>query len=338
MHYSIPANMKAVRQDQAGGRLYMAEIPVPKPGKGEVLVKMAASPFNPSDLSFLMGNYVQQPDYPHTPGIEGSGTVVASGGGVLANLRLGKRVACSSTAGKGGTWAEYMVTSAMKVIPFGKNINMEQGAMLIVNPLTVNAFMTIAKTGKHRAIVNNAAASVLGQMLIRNCDRAKLPLINIVRREEQVELLKKQGAKYVLNSSGPHFETELKKLSGQLNATLFFDAVAGKETSLLLKIAPKGSTIMVYANLSGSTIEVDPRLLLQDDKTIGNFYLGNWAAKRGILQTLAAARKVQKLVSNEFASTVRKRYSLDHAQSALNDYTHQMTGGKVLLVMDKEKD
>lgn len=326
--------MKAVRQDEAGGQLYLAEVPVPKPAKGEVLVRMAAAPFNPSDLSYLQGTLGHQPNYPVIPGIEGSGTVVASGGGLLANFRMGKRVTCSSSDEHGGTWAEYMVTSAMRVIPLKKGLSMEQGSMLIVNPMTALAFINIAHEGKHKAIANNAAASVLGQMLVRLCQKENLPIINIVRRTEQSELLKSIGAKYVLNSTDIDFEEQLKASAHELKATLFLDAVNGDQTEKLVKASPYGSKILLYSNLSGENINVEPRLLIQGSKTIDSFYLGGWAAKRTILQTLKAAKQAQALVGNELASEVRKRYPLSQAQEALEFYSQNMTGGKVLLTME----
>ena len=333
MKHQIPSKMKVVRQDEAGGKLYITEIPVPKPSKGEVLVKMAAAPFNPSDLSFLRGTYVQKPKYPVIPGIEGSGIVVASGGGLLANIRLGKRVTCSSSEGKGGTWAEYMVTSAMRVIPLQKNLTMEQGSMLIVNPMTALAFLNIAREEKHHAVVNNAAASVLGQMLIKLFHKENILLINIVRRQEQVDLLKSLGATYVLNSSNDDYEEQLTKLTHELNATLLLDAVTGKQTEILVKAAPYGSKILIYSNLTGDKISVEPRLLIQGNKCINSFYLGGWAAKRNVIQTLKSARQAQKLAGNALSSSIRRKYPLEQAQEALEYYTDNMTGGKILLTM-----
>jgi NADPH:quinone reductase-like Zn-dependent oxidoreductase len=334
MKYTIPLSMKAVMQIEAGGELISKEVPVPKPHKGEVLVKMAASPMNPSDLSFLKGTYVQKPNYPVLPGIEGSGLVVASGGGVLANLRKGKRVTCSSSEGNGGAWAEYMVTSAMRVIPIKKEISMEQGAMLIVNPMTALAFINIAKEGKHKAIVNNAAASVLGRMMIRICIKEGIPLISIVRKAEQVAELKNMGAEFVLNSSKPNFENELKELTHQLNATLLLDAVAGDQTSKLIENSPDGSCEMVYSNMSGEAFSIEPRTLIQGNKSIQNFYLGNWAKTRSLLQTLKAAGQAQSLSGNELGSRIQKKFSIENANDALAFYTENMTGGKVVLELN----
>ncbi|MEZ5012304.1 MAG: alcohol dehydrogenase catalytic domain-containing protein [Bacteroidales bacterium] len=175
---SIPEIMKGLVQLHPGGPVEVADIPVPSPGKGEVLVKMAAAPVNPSDLSQLNGTYAVKPDYPYVPGIEGSGLVVASGKGLLPFLRNGKRVACTSMPGKGGTWAEYMVTSAMRVIPIEKEISYTEGAVMLVNPLTAIAFLSMAKEGDHRSVVNTLPLHRLGRWLSGSSQEKELqPLI-----------------------------------------------------------------------------------------------------------------------------------------------------------------
>ncbi|MBN1387478.1 MAG: alcohol dehydrogenase catalytic domain-containing protein [Bacteroidales bacterium] len=193
--------MIALIQENHGDEIFLTEVPIPEPGPGEVLVKMHFSPVNPSDLSLLQGTYKGNPQYPIIPGIEGSGIVVKSGRGIIAGLRKGKRVACTASENKGGTWAEYMVTSATRAIPLGKKIDDEQGAMLLVNPLTALAFIDMAVESKQTAIVNNAAASSLGKMLIYLCKKYDITLVNIVSRESQLNTIKEQGAEYALISS-----------------------------------------------------------------------------------------------------------------------------------------
>ncbi len=194
--------MKAVQCDGAGVPLAVREIPVPRPAAGQVLIRVAASPINPSDLRFLSG-----PPAGSTgaivPGLEGSGTVVSAAAGLIPRLLVGRRVAFASA--QGGAWAEYAVAPATRCIPLGKNVSLEQGATLIVNPLTALAFFDIARRGGHTAIVNTAAASALGRMVIRLGRRAGVKVINIVRRREQVELLRELGADVVLDNSDAAF-------------------------------------------------------------------------------------------------------------------------------------
>lgn len=322
--------MSALRQYTPGGVLKYEPIDIPRPGPGEVLVKMDASPINPSDLAMLAGTYLER-SYPFTPGLEGSGIVVEAGGGVLARMRLGKRVACSPPHGGDGCWAEYMLTSAMNVAPLPRGVSREQGAMMLVNPMTAMAFMDLARAGKHRAIVNNAAASALGKMLARLSGKAGIPLINIVRREQQVESLKGAGAIHVLNSSSPDFKEELKSLSKELHATLFLDAVTGAQSSVLLEAAPRGSTLVAYARLSGDSITADPGFLIREEKQIVGFQLGNWLQTKNVFFKLRFLNRVRKLLSDELSSTVNRSYPMDKVEEALSFYREHMSEGKIIL-------
>jgi len=323
--------MKAIIQEKPGNKLYIKDVPVPEPGSGEVLVKMSFSPINPSDLSFLKGTYTGSPDYPVIPGLEGSGLVVKTGKGLIAKSREGKRVACTTSGHSNGTWAEYMVTSAFRTIPLDKNIDDEQGSMLLVNPLTAVAFIEIARKQKQAAIVNNAAASSLGKMLIKLCMKNDIKLINIVTRESQYNTLKELGAEYILNSNSPDFENELAEYSENLRALLFFDAVGGDQVEIMLRNSPPESTIITYAKLSEQNIIIDPRLLLQHNKKIMGFYLGNYISGKSILQNLRTIGKAKDLLSNSITIEVSGKYPLEKIDEALDYYRNNMSAGKVLL-------
>lgn len=326
------AQMHAVQLEREGGPLVVRELAVPRPGGGEVLIRVAAAPLNPSDLGFLAGTYVVQRPLPVVPGFEASGTVVGAGGGLFARLLVGRRVAFAVAGG--GTWAEYAVAPAMRCIPIGRGIPMDQAAMLIVNPLTAIAFFDIARRGGHRAIVSNAAASALGRMVIRMGRARGIPVINVVRRAEQVELLRSLGAEHVLSTHEEDFAARLRDLAQRLRATLFLDAIGGRHTGVLVEAAPFGSTILAYSALAGEPSVFGPRTLIGGDKKIVAFYLGHWMARKGLWRTVADIARVRRLVGTELQSTVAKRFPLSRAQEALESYRSHMTAGKVLLVAD----
>jgi len=154
IHLTAPEKLEAVEKD----------IPMPFK-KGQVLIKMAYSPINPSDLAFLTGQYGIQKTLPTVPGFEGSGEVVATGGGLYANYLKGKNVACIASDKGDGTWAEYMLTDATKCVALGKTVSTEQGAMSFVNPLTAIELTDMAKQGGYTAVVMSAAASALSKMV-----------------------------------------------------------------------------------------------------------------------------------------------------------------------------
>lgn len=329
----VPESMRAIRQHEPGGRLVVESVPVPLPGPGEVLIKMHASPVNPSDLALLRGSYLER-KYPFTPGLEGSGMVIRSGGGLMPALRTGKRVACSPDREGDGTWAEYMKTSAMKTTPLPSHLTYEQGAMMLVNPMTAMALLEMARKGRHRAMVNNAAASALGKMMIRLAAKYQLPLINIVRKEEDLKELQRMGARHVLNRNDRSFESELQKRTRELKATFIMDAVAGEDSSLLLRAAPRGSTLVVYARLSGDPMNVDPGSLIREEKQIIGFQLGNWLQTKGLLFKFRFINRVKKQLGDTLVTRISEQMPLEKAEEAISRYQQHMSAGKIILTME----
>ncbi len=332
--FQVPDNMTAVVLESYTGPegLRIEQRPVPKPGNDEVLVKVTASPINPSDLAFLSGNYGFNNPPPVIPGGEGSGTVVAVGPGPMGRYFLGKRVACLNQGKGSGMWADYVVTSAKGgALPLAKSVSLEQGAMSIINPLTATAFLEIAKKGGHKTIVLTAAASSLGQMVNRLSRSEGLKVINVVRREAQVDLLKGQGATVVLNSSEADFNQQLHDACHRADAHLAFDAVAGPMTCQLLDALPEHSKVTVYSCLSRKAPQVGHDHIIFEDKAVNGFWLGPWISNLNLLQILLLWRRAQKLVATELKSEIRAQYPFQDAKKAVQEYLGQMTGGKILL-------
>jgi len=328
--------MRAVQLDEPNGQLTLREIPVPQPGPGQVLVRMAAAPINPSDLGMFAGiGYTGPLKFPFTPGIEGSGTVVAAGAGWLPRLLVGRRVACSASLSGNGTWAEYMVTGAQLCVPLNKQVSLEQGAMLLVNPLTALAMFEIAARGRHRAMVSTAAASALGGMIARVAQHRGLPVIHIVRRPAQVEVVRGQGGEHVLNSSDADFPDRLKTLARQLRATLWLDAIGGQMTQQLAEAAPYGSRVLLYSALAGEACRIDPRIALTKNLHFDGWFLANWIREKNLLQVLRTSQEAQSLLSTDCHSVVHRRLPLSDAQQAVEGYTANMTAGKVLLIANQ---
>ncbi len=330
MQTTIPSVMQAVLVDPKSQALSVREVPVPAPGPGQVLIRMAAAPINPSDIGFTKGSYGPQRGGLVVPGFEGSGVVVAAGRGLLPRLLRGRRVTCSTPSG--GTWAEYLVVSAGNCFPLSKNLSLEEGSMLIVNPLTAVAFFEIARRKKHRAMINHAAAGALGQMVLRMGQSRHVPVIHIVRREAQVELLRSMGGEYILNSTDSDFDEKLHRLAHQLKATLILDPVGGDQTRQLLNAAPSGSTALVYGSLSGIKNDPASQGIGDPTKHIEGFYMPDWLATKNILQVLWNLRRVEQLAKKELHTKIQKRFPLTQFQEALDLYQGNPTAGKVLLV------
>ncbi len=328
MHNNIPSLMKAVLIKQ-NSTLSVENIPVPQPKKGEILIKMVAAPINPSDLIFINTTYSDFNGL-SVPGLEGSGIAVKAGKGLLPHIWLGKRVACSLPSS--GTWAEYTSVPASLCFPLNKNISFAEGSMSFINPLTALAFFDIAKKEKHKAIINTAAASSLGKMINKLGNKNNIPIINIVSKTKHIEILKRIGAKNILLSTSPDFLMEFQELSYNLNATLILDALAGKMASTLLKASLPSSTLVIYGFLSKEQITFDGDILLKDDKKIKAFWLKNWLTNNRTIKSLFNIWKTQKLIDNELAPSILKRFSLNEVQNAIDLYTNNMSAGKILLI------
>jgi len=327
---NVPEKMKAVFSDPGSGKLVTREVSVPEPARGEVLVKMAAAPVNPSDIA-----RIRRGDYDPAsfiPGIEGSGMVIASGGGLLPRLLMGKRVACTSTYAESGTWAEYMVTKAGKCFPLDRRVDYRQGSMSVVNPLTALGFMEIVRKEKHKALINNAAASSLGSMIRHLGMIQKIPVINIVRSDKNMEILKSTGSLYVLNSSSPTFTEDLHKLSHELGATIFFDSTCSPQLSSMINALPHAGSVVIYGNLTGEEfITVNPRDLIDRDIKISGFYLGHMAARNGLLKNLLNMYRVSRLMAGTMKVKINACFPLEKAGEAVGSYLADMSAGKVLL-------
>jgi NADPH:quinone reductase-like Zn-dependent oxidoreductase len=330
----IPDQMTAIVLDSYTGAeaLRIAQRTVPKPGKDEVLVKVAASPINPSDLAFLEGEYGFKNPPPIVPGGEGSGTVVAVGPGSMGRYFLGKRVACLWNGEGDGVWAEYMVASTKGgALPLDKSVSLEQGAMSTINPLTASAFIEIAKAGRHKTIVLTAAASSLGQKVNRLGRSEGIQVINIIRKDREAQILKQQGAAIILNSSETDFDEQLHDACHQHGAHLAFDAVAGSLTEQLLEALPQHSVVTIYSCLSYESPQVNVDHFIFQNKAINGFWLGPWITNKNIIQILKMWRRTQKLIATDLCSEIRAQYPFREARKAVQEYTSQMTGGKILL-------
>ncbi len=327
----LPSTMRAAQQATARAPLSLVELPVPQPGPGQVLIRVSASPINPSDLSFLAGGYGVKKPFPVVPGFEGSGTVVAAGQGLLPRLWLGRRVACASDNRYDGTWAEYMVTAANRCVPLSSGVSDEQGAMMLVNPLTALAFLDRVRREKYRGIVITAAASALGRMMVRLAQQAGIATIAVVRRAEQLAELQALGATAALNSQDGNFAERMRVLADQYRATLLLDAVAGPLTHTILQAMPAGSVAQVYGNLSMEAVSLPSATLIFEQKRVEGFWLSQVLAQKSFWQAFWDTRRVQRLLSGALHTQVQGRYGLDQAQSAVEQYQAQMSAGKVLI-------
>src|SRR5262245_25134131 len=237
----------------SGGALELSlhEVPVPNPGPNEVLVRVEASPINPSDLGLLiasadmttatisgtparpivtasvgeasLGALSARLDKSLPVGNEGAGTVVAAGSSPAAQALIGRRVAIAG----GAMYSQYRAIDASACLVLPEGATARDGASSFVNPMTALGMTETMRREGHSGLVHTAATSNLGQMLVKLCEKDGIPLDNIVRKPEQEELLRSLGATYVCNSASPSFSTDLVEALIATSATLAFDATGG---------------------------------------------------------------------------------------------------------------
>lgn len=306
------------------------DVPAPQPARGEVLVRMLASPVNPSDLMYIAGKYGLKPTFPATPGFEGVGIVEGTGGGLLGWLRKGKRVAVIND--RVGNWAEYTVTKARQVVPVPHDISDEQAATFFVNPATAVAMTRkVLAVPRGEWLLQSAAGGELGKMVIRLGKLFGFRTLNVVRRREQVEELTKLGADaVVVESDGPLPEQTAKIAPGGVRYAI--DPVGGATGSQVIASLTPGGRCLLYGSLTDEPITIHPRHILSNAVRVEGFWLGAWARQQRVVTILKLFRQVRALMrQGVLQSTFSATYPLEEVRQAVEHAATPGKGGKVLL-------
>lgn len=352
--------------------LSLAEVEIPTPGPTDIIIKVEATPINPSDLGLLVGagdiSTAVQSGTADRPvitakvpeagmramkarigeslpvGNEGAGTVVAAGESEAAQALLGKRV-----TGLGGEfYAEYRMLNVAQVMELPDGITAEQGASCYVNPLTALSFVETMRNMGHSSLVHTAAASNLGQMLNKICLKDGVPLVNIVRKEEQAEILRGIGAKHIVNSTSPTFMEDLIAALMETGATLGFDAIGGGPLAGQLLIAMEAAAsrkmkeysrygsgqetqVFIYGRLDMSPTLVPPGVGFAWN--LSGYLLTPFLQKAGKEIRARMYKRVIDELTTTFASHYTKRISLAEALNldTLKAYDAKATGEKYLI-------
>lgn len=328
--------MKTIVFDRFGDPeevLQARDVPVPEPGRGQVRVRMIAAPINPSDLLVVRGQYGRLPQLPATPGFEGVGMVEASGGGFLGRLVLGKRVAVLH--GAGGTWQEQVVIPARQAVRVPAGLPDTQVATFFVNPATA-LIMTqyVLKVPAGAWLLQTAAGSALGRMVLRLGKHYGFRTINVVRRRAQAEELKQAGGDAVICSAEESVPDRVHEITGGAGVPFALDAVGGATGLEAVKALGAGGRMLVYGTLSMEPMPLDTRVLMVGRKSIQGFWLSEWVRGQGPLRMLRLFRTVGKLLqAGVLTSEPGASFPLDQIRSAVRQAEQPGRQGKVLLRM-----
>lgn len=345
----------------------VVETAFPSPTGNQVLVRMEAAPINPSDLALLFGQadlenadfspgkIVAQMPEPFLSamrarhgqrlpvGNEGAGTVVAAGDGEAAQALVGQRVACVP----GHAYSEYAIADAAMCLPLGDH-SAEAGASSFVNPMTALGFAETARMEGQRAIIHAAAASNLGQMLVRICQEDGIDLVNIVRKPEQAQLLRGLGAKHIVDSSASDFMAQLRAAIEATGAYLGFDPIGGGTTvdSCFKAMEQVAASKMGDYSRYGSNqpkkmyiygrLDLGPTILTPSygfGWTLSGWLLTPFMAKAGMETVGRMRQRVLAGLTTTFASHYKRKVSLEEmlTRNAALDYRAMRTGEKYLV-------
>ena len=356
--------------------LSLASIAIPALGPNDVLVRIEGAPLNPSDLGLLFGaadmrtasasgtagrpvvtaripeaamrSMAGRLDASMPVGNEGAGTVVEAGASAAAQALLGKTVALIG----GAMYSQYRAMPADQVLVLPEGATAADGASAFVNPLTALGMVETMRREGHSALVHTAAASNLGQMLNRICRKDGIPLVNIVRKPEQVELLKAMGAAHVCNAASPTFLQDLTEALVAPGATIAFDATGGGKLASQILTAMEAAAVRNAKEYSryGSTVHKQvyiygglDRSPTELTRNYGMMWsLGGWLLTP-FLQRIGpeAAQRLRERVAAEikttFASSYEKEISLAEALrlDSIAEYGKQATGKKYLIVPNR---
>jgi NADPH:quinone reductase len=348
--------------------LKLAQVPVAAPDADEVLVRIEASPINPSDLGLLIGpadvttlkraggvTTAQVPerflpalkarlDEAMPVGNEGAGVVIAAGSDPAAQALVGKTVALLG----GAMYGQYRTVKARDVLPLPAGASAADGASCFVNPLTALGMVETMRAEGHTALVHTAAASNLGQMLNKICLKDGVALVNLVRSAEQAKILTDIGAKYVVDSTSSDFQAELTQALIETNATIAFDAIGGgKLASQILSgmeaaansrggaYSRYGSSVFKQVYIYGS---LDPR----PSELARNFGL-SWSVSGWLLTPFLAklgaegAQRLRQRVADELKTTFASHYTAEISlaealePAMIEAFNRKATGEKYLI-------
>tara|TARA_R110002020_G_scaffold48855_7_gene139552 strand:- start:1068 stop:2105 length:1038 start_codon:yes stop_codon:yes gene_type:complete len=305
---------------------------VPKPGPGQVLVKVRMASVNPSDLYFIKGEYGQPRVRGAAAGFEGVGDVVG-GQGLYARWLKGKRVAFVGGVSGSGAWAEYIVVPAAMCVVIRKAMRDEDAAGHVVNPVTAWTMFDIVKQSGTKSFIFTAAFSQLGKLMAGIARDNGYAMIAIIRKQSQEAPLRELGAAHVLIQSDPEFEAKLAALCKSDKPRILLDAVANQQAADIFMAMPARARWIIYGKLDTEIPLIrETGQLIFMDKKIEGFWLTKWFKHASILEKLRTLRAVQ----NRFISGAWKTEVV--ATVKLADAMQQLPGalkrgdGKVMLV------
>ncbi len=301
------------------------EVADPTCPRAGVLVAVEARPINPADLLLLTGRHVFTPELPAPVGIEGAGQVVEAG--PASRLRPGMVVAIP----RGGTWSERLALDDDEVLPLPAGVDVEQAAMLCVNPFTAVGLLEGVPPGA--VIALNAGTSAVSRLMLALARRRNIRAVAVVRDARVTDELVALGAAAVVED-GDDLAPRLRAAAGA-PIVRALDAVAGSASGRLFDAVSDGGELMVYGLLGSSKVELPAADLVFREVTVRGYSRLRCYAALAPERRAAIGRELVDLVAaGDFATPVEARYPLDRVRDALIHHERPGRKGKILLVSE----
>ncbi|HMU38954.1 MAG TPA: zinc-binding dehydrogenase [Pseudomonadota bacterium] len=312
--------------------VFVSNKPIPVPNPGEVLVRVCQAPITVQDVLFLQGLYGVQRSLPVVPGLECSGVVVQSGGGLLGRALVGRRVVCGPVERGDGTWAEYVCVPTWRCVPLRSFVPFDQGATLLSTGIAAYALLEAAKAKGAKALAHATADTPLCRMLAVLAERRGLPVLHLVERATDGAALRTLGAKHVVEMSADLSDGQLRALFAALGVSVVLESRPGERTQRMLRALPQGGSVVVTGQRGDGNLTIDPSDLVRDAKSIEGFRLVDWMRKAGFTRSLQAGLFTQKQWTVDIRGNLSggARLPLDSYHQALDLlYRGRITDGQI---------
>jgi NADPH:quinone reductase len=314
--------------------LSLTDWPIPEPGAGQIRVRIIATPVNPSDLLYVRGEYSGvEPRFPAPVGFEGAGRVDALGQGVQG-VSEGQRVVVLNS--QGGNWAEYVVLPASQVLPVPDDLSDEQVASFMINPASaVMMVRRVLAVPPGEWLLQSAAGSEIGRMIVRLARSDGIRTVNVVRRHEAVAELKSLGADAVIVSGEEPIDEQVRRIVGPRGVKYAIDPVIGETGTQMYKALHEEGRMLLYGSLTGQPMLVgeDPRYILAGRRVLEVFWLGYWLPRLTSPERHQLVDEVITLMRQGILWTSPgRKFSLEEIGAAVAQAEAPGKRGKVLLV------
>lgn len=296
------------------------------PGPDEVLIKVLASPINPSDIMFVQNLYGIRPQLPSSAGFEGVGIVEEAGAN--AKVAIGTRVSFTAI----GSWGEYVITNHRTLIPVPEAMADDVAAQLFVNPFTAVAMVEESSVKAGEWLMITACASALGKMVIQICKMRGIKTIGTVRRNDLNEELKALGLDEVINTEEENLPKRVQQITNYEGVKAVLECVGGHTASEAVKCLGRGGIMLIYGVLSLQDPNINIGLMIFRELTLKGFWLTDWMKRTDVAtRQRVAGEVITLLATGQVQMPIEATYLLEDIKAAVTHAEAHGRWGKILV-------